>query len=92
MINLFCICYQIIIDAHYTGERISTYSIPNDELLPYYIQTNAAVQYHLSLLEHKLSIILHINNLLDRQFESINGFPEPGRNFRIGIKYFLSKI
>ena len=80
---------NIAFSAHYTGERISSYGHPDDELLPSYIQTNATFQYLLSLFGNQFSLMLDVNNVLDKQFESINGYPEPGRIFNFGIKYAL---
>ncbi len=81
---------QISLNAHYTGERISSYGHPDDELLPSYIQTNATLQYQLPIFGNQLSLMLHIDNILDKQFETINGYPEPGSAIRLGLKYNLS--
>ena len=80
---------NIAFSAHYTGERISSYGYPDDKSLPSYIQTNATFQYLLSLFGNQFSLMLDVNNVLDKQFESINGYPEPGRIFNFGIKYAL---
>ena len=81
---------QISLNTHYIGERVSYYGYPDDELLPSYIITNAAFQYQIPIIGNQLSITLDINNVLDRQFETINGYPEPGRAAKIGIKYMLN--
>lgn len=81
---------QISLNAHYTGERISSYGHPDDELLPSYIQTNATLQYQLPIFGNQLSLMLHIDNILDKQFETISGYPEPGRTIRLGLKYMLN--
>lgn len=81
---------QVSLNAHYTGERISSYGYPDDELLPSYIQTNATLQYLLPILGNQLSVIFDVNNVLDKQFESISGYPEPGRTIRFGLKYMLT--
>jgi outer membrane cobalamin receptor len=81
---------QISLNAHYTGERISTYGYPDDVLLPSYLQTNAAVQIQLPILGNQLFVLFDVNNILDKQFETIIGYPEPGRNIKIGLKYILS--
>ncbi|MFC1527213.1 TonB-dependent receptor [Candidatus Neomarinimicrobiota bacterium] len=70
--------------------RISSYDYPYDELLPSYIQTNATIQYQLPIFGNQLLLWLDINNILDKQFESISGYPEPGRTIRLGLKYILS--
>jgi vitamin B12 transporter len=85
----FSTVIQISINAHYTGERISSYGYPDDELLPSYIQTNATFQYQLSILGNQLYLILDIDNILDKQFETISNYPEPGRSIRFGLKYIF---
>ncbi|MFC1565721.1 TonB-dependent receptor plug domain-containing protein [Candidatus Neomarinimicrobiota bacterium] len=82
--------FQISLNANYIGERISSYDYPYDELLPSYIQTNATIQYQLPIFGNQLLLWLDINNILDKQFESISGYPEPGRTIRLGLKYILS--
>ncbi|MCJ7801624.1 MAG: TonB-dependent receptor [Candidatus Marinimicrobia bacterium] len=82
--------FQISLNVHYTGERISSYSYPDDELLPSYIQTNATLQYQLPIFGNQLLLWLDIYNILDKQFESIDGYPEPGRTIRLGLNYILS--
>lgn len=81
---------NIAFSAHYTGERISSYGLPDDTLLPSYIQTNATFQYKLPILGNQLSVLFAVNNLLDKQFETISGYPEPGRTIRLGLKYMLN--
>ena len=80
---------QISLNTHYTGERISSYWYSNDELLASYIQTNATLQYQLPIFGNQLSLMLHINNILDKQFETISDYPEPGRTVRLGLKFML---
>ncbi len=82
--------FQISLNAHYTGERVSSYGYPDDELLPSYILTSAIFQYQLPILGNQLSLWLDINNILDKRFESINGYPEPGRSVMLGLKYILN--
>jgi len=91
-INYTIDALNIAFSAHYTGERIAAYpnfSNPDDTLLPAYVQTNASIQYQLPMLGNQLSIVISLNNILDKQFESTNGYPEPGRNIRGGVKFIL---
>lgn len=81
---------QISLNAHYTGDRISSYGFPDDTLLPSYIQTNATFQYQLPILGNQLTVLFAVNNILDKQFETISGYPEPGRTIRFGLKYMLN--
>ena len=81
---------QISLNAHYTGERIASYGNPKDELLPSYILINASLQYQLPIFGNQFSLMLDVNNVLDRQFESIDDYPELGRTIRFGLKYMLT--
>lgn len=93
-INYAIDALNIAISAHYTGKRIASYpnfSNPDDTLLPAYIQTNAAIQYQLPIFGNQFSLMINVNNILDKQFESISGYPEPCRNIRLGLKYMLTK-
>jgi outer membrane cobalamin receptor len=89
-INYITKVLNITFNAHYTDKRISSYGYPDDESLPSYIQTNATFQYLLSLFGNQFSLMLDVNNVFDKQFESINGYPEPGRTIRLGLKYMLT--
>lgn len=93
-INYAIDALNIAISAHYTGKRIASYpnfSNPDDTLLSAYIQTNAAIQYQLPIFGNQFSLMINVNNILDKQFESISGYPEPCRNIRLGLKYMLTK-
>lgn len=93
-INYAIDALNIAISAHYTGKRIASYpnfSNPDDTLLPAYIQTNAAIQYQLPIFGNQFSLMINVNNILDKQFESISGYSEPCRNIRLGLKYMLTK-
>lgn len=93
-INYAIDALNIAISAHYTGKRIASYpnfSNPDDTLLPAYIQTNAAIQYQLPIFGNQFSLMINVNNILDKQFESISGYPEPGRAIKFGLKYRLPK-
>ena len=81
---------KISLNTHYTGEKVSSYGYPDDELLPAFIITNAAFQYQIPIFGNHISISLDINNILDKQYETINGYPEPGRAARFGLKYMLN--
>lgn len=88
-INYISSSIQISLNAHYTGESISSYGNPDDEILQSYIETNATLQYQLPILNNQLSVIFDVNNIFDKQFETISGYPEPGRTIRLGLKYML---
>ena len=79
---------NIGIQAHYTGNRLVEYS--DDISLPGYWYTSAILQYKTELFGNLLSFIAEATNLLDKQYMSINGYPEPGRILNLSIKYSLT--
>jgi len=79
---------SIGLQTHYTDERVIAYGDPN-EVLEGYLLTNAALQYNFNILSHLLSLSLEINNILNKEYVVMNGYPEPGRTINIGITYAL---
>ncbi len=76
--------------THYTGERLANYNFPLDTNLPDYWLASASLEYKIELLSNSLILNVDLNNLLNLQYMSINGYPEPGRMFNFGIKYQLT--
>ncbi len=81
---------DIGIQAHYTGKRLVEYGFSDDISLPGYWYTSATLQYKTKLFGSLLSFIAEATNLLDKQYMSINGYPEPGRILNLSIKYSLT--
>ncbi len=78
------------VQAHYTGKRLAEYGFSDDISLPGYWYTSAILQYKTKLFGNLLSFIVDATNLLDKQYMSINGYPEPGRILNLSIKYILT--
>lgn len=71
----------------YLGERISMYDFPADNILPGTSTWFASLTYIHALDPGSVSLSLSVDNLSDVQYETIRGYPEPGRTFRMSIKY-----
>ena len=76
----------IDISTKFVGERIYRYSWPHDNILPPYFSTNVSYKYQISAI-NKFETYFHLNseNIFDIQYQSVFGFPVPGRSFAITI-------
>ena len=70
----------------YTGARLYRYSSPNDNELPGYIQSNVSIN---KILQENNSLVLEgaiiIENIFNKQYQTIYGFPNPGRTISLTI-------
>jgi outer membrane cobalamin receptor len=66
-------------DLH-VSKRMWSYADPDDMLDPY-----NNIDLKLSYSWRKWSVMLEINDLLDVQYEHIQRYPMPGRNFRLSL-------
>ena len=73
------------ISGCFTGTRIAMYNFPDDEMLPSHFIPSLFIQKNFKIFKHPLSINLAADNILDTQFETILGYPEPGRSFYFSI-------
>ncbi len=81
--------FDIGLQSHYTGERIARYELDEDIYLKEYWYTTATVMYNALIFGNRVSIILDITNILDKQYVVISDYPEPGRMFNLQIKYLF---
>ena len=79
--------YQI----QYTGERIALYSWPNDVILPELIEHFVSFAYSWNMNFGKITIVNSIDNLTNERYETIRGYPEPGRVVKFNLIYELKK-
>ncbi|WP_426667741.1 TonB-dependent receptor plug domain-containing protein [Mucilaginibacter sp. McL0603] len=69
----------------YTGARYDEdANIPRNYLPPWYTH-DMSITYTGNFQRHHIKITGEINNLLNQQYEVIQNFPMPGRNYRITI-------
>ena len=78
---------KIQINTKIIGNRIYQYSnIPTDDILPAYFTTNFSWNYKISTTQKFNSyILLKTENIFDTQYQSVFGFPIPGRSYTITI-------
>jgi len=79
----FSLSYQI----NYTGKRIAAYDWPADIYLKAYTEMSLSASY--TFLNHygKYVLIGAIQNLTNTRYETLLGYPEPGRSFRLTLQY-----
>jgi len=69
----------------YTGSRYDEkYNDASNYLQPWYTH-DAGFTYTTNYNKHKLKLTLEVNNLLNQNYEVIQNFPMPGRNYRITL-------
>lgn len=73
--------------AEYVGERIAMYNWPKDVTLAEYFIINTNLSYQVDKRFGRLTFVCGIDNLMDESFESMQGYPEPGRAFIATIEY-----
>jgi len=73
------------ISGRYTGSRIAMYNFPNDKILPQHYISSIYIHKNFMILDHELSFNISGDNILNSQFETILGYPEPGKSFYLTI-------
>ena len=74
------------INTKINGERIYRYNWPYDNIQPAYLSTNLSYKYQISAI-NKFETYIHLNseNIFDTQYQSVYGFPVPGRSYTLTI-------
>ena len=75
------------LQLNYTGERIAMYSWPNDIILPEALLLSFSSGYTFDFRFGSFTLVAAVDNLSDIEYETIRGFPEPGRSFRFTFTY-----
>jgi len=75
--------------AEYVGSRIAMYNWPENVLLSKYVVFNTNLAYSLDTRLGTFIFVCGIDNLTNESFESMQGYPEPGRALTGTIKYSL---
>ncbi len=73
--------------VHYASELISRYSWPKDILLPGVTLHQISAGYRFQVFSGKLHLVIGLENLTDKIYESVQGYPEPGRTWRLTATY-----
>jgi vitamin B12 transporter len=71
------------LSGYFTGQRFD-YNFPGQIINPGYALINLATTYNIA---RGFSLYGRINNLANKQYQEVYGFPALGREFRIGVKY-----
>jgi len=71
------------LSGYFTGQRFD-YNFPGQIINPGYALINLAATYNVA---RGFSVYGRINNLANKQYQEVYGFPALGREFRIGVKY-----
>ena len=72
------------VHGQYMGERITMYSWPMDVRMNPYIVFSGGINYTIT---PKVTFLLSINNFLNKNYMTVNGYPEPGRSFSLSFQY-----
>ena len=77
--------WELTYTARYRGKMISRYDWPNDITLPALNLRDFSVGKRLSLKKVSLAFGLNVNNLTNLSYETVQGYPEPGRTFQFTL-------
>lgn len=75
------------LDQHFISDRISMYSWPEDITLESAELWSASLAWTWYLSHSEITLVLAGDNLSDVRYESIRGYPEPGRTYRVTVNY-----
>lgn len=79
--------FEAHLDYHYVSDRISMYSWPEDVMVPATELWSGSLGWTWETGPSHFSLVLSGDNLIDINYESIRGYPEPGRTYRITGNY-----
>jgi len=83
MLNASLLRMNWNLSGYFTGQRFD-YNYPSQIVDPGYALVNLAATYNVA---RGFSVYGRINNLANKQYSEVYGFPALGREFRIGVKY-----
>jgi len=53
--------------------------------MPSHFILNTGIKFPLNIREQPFSVNFSINNLFDKDYEVVDGYPMPGRNFMVNL-------
>ena len=77
--------FTSLLQATYTGKKIVMYGYPEDTVLPPVFLINASMSYKIFVNKINLIPVLAVDNLTNASYETIQGYPEPGRTWRFTL-------
>mgnify|MGYP002725447755 CR=1 FL=1 len=73
----------------YVSSQIRFYSYPTDLYISEYSLFNFSISRNFMVIRHRLNCVLSIDNAFNLNYETIYGFPEPGRSYSLkSLIYF----
>jgi len=79
--------FEINMQYNYVSDRISMYGYPEDVIIKGTGLWSGSVAHTWTGKPGHLTLILSAENLEDTSYETIKGYPEPGRAYRISTKF-----
>ena len=78
--------YEFNLQYDYTSARISMYGYPQHSILPDMELWSLSIARFWQTGLGNLTMVLSSNNLTDTRYETIKGYPEPGRSYRLALR------
>ncbi|MFH2047971.1 MAG: TonB-dependent receptor, partial [bacterium] len=79
--------FSFFLQLNHVSRRIATYSWPEDQFISPYTICLLNSSYTFTNRFGNIIITAAINNLSDLEYETLLGYPEPSRSFRLSINY-----
>ena len=83
--------WQLHYQAYFTDDRISRYSWPQNVTIEKVLEHTVGISYDFNFKLGTISNSFLIENLTDENYETIKGYPEPGRTFKYRIQYYINQ-
>jgi len=82
--------FSFFLQLNHVSRRITTYSWPEDQCINPYTICSLNSSYTFTNRFGNIIITAAINNLSDLEYETLLGYPEPSRSFRLSINYEMN--
>jgi len=79
--------FELNMQYNYVSDRISMYGYPEDVTLTASGLWSGSMAHTWNGRRGRLTLVISADNLEDISYETIKGYPEPGRSFRIATKF-----
>ncbi|MBC8375414.1 MAG: TonB-dependent receptor plug domain-containing protein [FCB group bacterium] len=79
--------FEINMQYNYISDRISMYGYPEDVIIDATGLWTGSVAHTWNGKLGQLTLVISADNLEDTSYETIKGYPEPGRSYRISTKF-----
>ncbi len=79
------------LQINYTGEQISMYDYPNDVILESFLIVNSNFGYSFDVFKRGVIAVISVENILDKEYETIYGYPESLRLYKLTLTYNFKK-